>query len=67
MARTPMTPERFQARDVKRRLSKIEKDLVYRDAALSRLQAQIIRLERELKEHLDALDFDRARRVAEGH
>ncbi len=67
MARTPMTPERFQARDVKRRLSKIEKDLVYRDAALSRLQAQIIRLERDLVDHLEGLDFDRARRVAEGH
>ncbi len=43
-----MTPERFQSRDVKRRLTKIEKDLVYRDAALVRLKGAIRQLELEL-------------------
>ncbi len=55
--RTPMTPERFQARDVKRRLTKLEKDLTYRDRALKHLQATIIRLEGDLvdlKEFLPA-------------
>ncbi len=49
MARTPMTPERFQSRDVKRRLTKLEKDLVYRDAALARLKAAIKHLQDQLQ------------------
>lgn len=52
MGRKPMTPERFQSRDVLRRLTKLEKDLIYRDAALARLKAAIRDLQETLGEHI---------------
>ena len=48
MARTPMTPERFQQRDVKRRITKLEKDQEYRRIDWRRLVLKIRDLERTI-------------------
>ncbi len=53
MPRTPMTPERFQSRDVKRRLSALEKKREYMVAEIHRLVARIRVLE-GLVDHLAA-------------
>ncbi len=68
MGKQPMTPERFQQRDVKRRLTKLEDRFDYRSADIARLvkkwaetQAEVARLEQfidELEQDLIALqDF----------
>ncbi len=41
MSRTPMTPERFQSRDVKRRISALEKQKDYLRADHNRLSARL--------------------------
>ncbi len=50
--RTPMTPERFQSRDVKRRLTKQENRLDYLKADFARMMARV----RDLEEILALLE-----------
>ncbi len=51
MAWKQMTPERFQSRDVTRRISKLERQAEYRNADLARIVARL----RALDEILGAL------------
>ncbi len=55
MGRTPMTPEKFQSRDVKRRLSQLEKKREYMIADLHRLTARVRVLEADLGQVLPIL------------
>ncbi len=50
MSRTPMTPERFQARDVKRRLTQLENRIDYLKADFARLSGKLSRALKELSD-----------------
>ncbi len=50
MPRTPMTPEKFQTRDVKRRISSLEKKSEYRTADITRMMVRIKQLEKVVLE-----------------
>ncbi len=58
MSRVPMTPERFQSRDVKRRLTKLESQMVYREASLVRLAARVKAIEQKFLHFEAALGLD---------
>ncbi len=55
MGRQPMTPERFQSKDVKRRLTKLERKHDYLKADFARLSAQTRVLRDDLLQVLTAL------------
>ncbi len=50
MSRAPMTPERFQSRDVKRRLSKLERNHDYLKADFVRLTGRLNGILARIKE-----------------
>ncbi len=51
MSRTPMTPERFQSRDVKRRITKQENRLDYLKADFARMMVRVKLIEQALEDH----------------